>query len=151
MKSIRFFSLAVLLTFAGMPVVFSANPEETAESLAEIQARATAEKKPILLEFTGSDWCPPCQMMNKQVFSTETFQKFAASDLVFVKLDFPRSKPQSDEMKERNQGLAEQFNIEGFPTVILLSPEGKELAREVGFMGGGPEKLIAWIQKAQKQ
>ncbi len=132
--------------------LFAADPAtgDTDESFDQVQARALEAKKPILLEFTGSDWCPPCKMMHKQVFGTEAFQKFAATDLIFMKLDFPRAKPQSDEIKARNEALAEKFGIEGFPTVILLSPDGKELAREVGFMGGGPEEFIAWVKKAQK-
>jgi thiol:disulfide interchange protein len=117
--------------------------------LDQIQVRAAEAKKPILLEFTGSDWCPPCKMMDKQVFSTEAFQKFAGSNLIFVKLDFPQAKPQTDEIKARNEALAKKFNVEGFPTVVLLSPEGKELAREVGYMGGGAEGFISWVKKAQ--
>lgn len=147
MKLIKFLALTSLSIFVFLAAAPAA--EESAESLAEIQARATSEKKPILLEFTGSDWCPPCKMMDKQVFSTDAFQKFAASDLVFVKLDFPRAKAQSAEVKARNEKLAEQFKVEGFPTVILLSPEGKELAREVGFMGGGADEFIAWVNKSK--
>ena len=114
----------------------------------QIVAQATQEKKPIVLEFTGSDWCPPCKMMNKEVFSTPEFKKFAESDLVFVKVDFPRSKELSAEETARNEALAQKFQIEGFPTLVVLDPAGEELTREVGFMQGGPQAFISWVKKA---
>ena len=113
-------------------------------------AQAAAEKKPVLLEFTGSDWCPPCKMMTAQIFDTHEFTEFAKTNLVAVKLDYPQSKPQSDELKAQNQKLAEQFAIQGYPTVVLLSSEGKELARNVGLMRGGPQTLIDWIKSHSK-
>lgn len=108
-------------------------------------AQAAAEKKPILLEFTGSDWCLPCMKQNKDVFEQPAFGEFAKDKLVLVKLDFPRSKPQAAETKERNQQLAAQYKVQGFPTVILLGPDGKELAREVGYGGGGVPGFIEWV------
>lgn len=113
-------------------------------------ARAAAEKKPVLLEFTGSDWCPPCKMMAAQIFDTNEFTEFAKTSIVAVKLDFPRSKPQSPELKAQNQALSQQYGIEGFPTVVLLSSEGKELGRNVGLMRGGPAAMISWIQSKLK-
>ncbi len=123
---------------------------ETSQSLEEILKTAEADKKPVVLEFTGSDWCPPCKMMEKQVFSTKEFQDFSASDIVFVKLDFPRSKEQAAEVKARNEELVKKFNIEGFPTLVVLDSQGKELARQVGFLAGGPSAVIDWIQKSAK-
>jgi protein disulfide-isomerase len=152
MKSILHLLAVALVTLSCTFNAWSAEGSlgMTDESLEQIQARAAEAKKPILLEFTGSDWCPPCKMMAKQVFGTDAFEKFAASDLIFVKLDFPQAKPQSDEIKARNEALAKKFDVEGFPTVVLLSPEGKELAREVGYMGGGAEQFISWVKKAQE-
>ena len=109
-------------------------------------AQATSQKKPVLLEFTGSDWCPPCMKQNKDVFEQPAFEEFAKNNLVLVKLDFPRSKPQAPEIKERNQQLAAQYQVQGFPTVILLNAEGKELAREVGYKGGGVPGFIDWVK-----
>ena len=109
-------------------------------------AQAASQKKPVLLEFTGSDWCPPCMKQNKDVFEQPAFEEFAKNNLVLVKLDFPRSKPQSPEIKERNQQLAAQYQVQGFPTVILLNAEGKELAREVGYKGGGVPGFIDWVK-----
>jgi protein disulfide-isomerase len=108
-------------------------------------AQAAAEKKPVLLEFTGSDWCPPCMKQNKDVFEQPAFADFAKDKLVLVKLDFPRRKDQAPETKERNQQLAAQYEVESFPTIILLSSEGKELARQVGYGGGGVTGFVDWV------
>lgn len=109
---------------------------------------AAEEKKPILLEFTGSDWCPPCMMMKKQVLSQDAFKSFADNKLIFVELDFPRAKEQSPELVKQNNELQEKFKVEGYPTFILLDSAGKELGRTVGFMGGGPEAFVDWIQSS---
>jgi protein disulfide-isomerase len=110
-------------------------------------AQAAASKKAILLEFTGSDWCPPCMKQNKDVFEQSAFEDYAKDKLVLVKLDFPRRKEQDPALKERNQKLSTQYGVEGFPTIILLSPEGKELARQVGYGGGGVTGFIDWANK----
>lgn len=113
-------------------------------------AQAAADKKPVLLEFTGSDWCPPCMKQNKDVFEQAAFEDFAKDKLVLVKLDFPRGKPQAPEIKQRNQELAAKYEVEGFPTVILLGADGKELARQVGYGGGGVPAFIEWVNKNLK-
>ncbi len=112
--------------------------------------RAAAEKKPVLLEFTGSDWCPPCKMMAAQIFDTPGFEEFAKKSLIPVKLDYPRSKPQSEELKTQNTELAAKYGVNGFPTIILLSSEGAELGRNVGMMRGGPEALESWVESKLK-
>lgn len=112
--------------------------------------QAAASKKAILLEFTGSDWCPPCMKQNKDVFEQSAFEDYAKDKLVLVKLDFPRGKEQTPEIKLQNKNLAAQYGVEGFPTIILLSPEGKELARQVGYGGGGTTGFIDWADKNLK-
>lgn len=111
---------------------------------------AASAKKPVLLEFTGSDWCPPCIKQNKDVFEQAAFLDFAKDKLVLVKLDFPRSKEQAADIKARNKELATKYSVEGFPTVILLSPDGKELAREVGYSGSGASGFISWVENSLK-
>ena len=113
-------------------------------------AQAAASKKPVLLEFTGSDWCPPCMKQNKDVFEQPAVGKFAKDKLVLVKLDFPRRKEQEAAIKERNQNLAAQYGVTGFPTIILLNSEGKELARQSGYGGGGVAGFIDWANKNLK-
>jgi thiol-disulfide isomerase/thioredoxin len=113
-------------------------------------SKVASQKKPVLLGFTGSDWCPPCKMQAKEIFEQPSFEKFAKDKLVLMKLDFPRSKPQSPEIKQRNQQLAAKYEVQGFPTVILLGPDGNEIAREVGYNGGGVTEFIKWVNKNLK-
>ncbi|MCF7667233.1 MAG: thioredoxin family protein [Akkermansiaceae bacterium] len=89
-------------------------------------ADAKAGKKSVLVEFTGSDWCPPCIAMRKNVFSKKEFVQAASKNFILVELDFPKA---DKALAEKNKPLAEKYKIEGFPTVILLNSEGKEFNR----------------------
>lgn len=113
-------------------------------------AKAKTENKPVLLEFTGSDWCPPCKALDKEVLGTKDFQEYAANNLVFGKLDFPQRKPQTDEVKSNNAALSEKFAIKAFPTLVLLKSDGTELWRQEGFGGGGPKDFIAQVEAKKK-
>ena len=90
------------------------------------KAKAKSDHKLVLLEFTGSDWCGYCKLMQAEVFSKPQFQEYAAKNLILVELDFPRAKPQSDAVKKQNMKLASEYEIEGFPTLIVLNPKGSE-------------------------
>ena len=105
---------------------FAKAPEGWETDVETALAIAKKENKAVMLEFTGSDWCPPCMLMAKKVFSKKEFVDIASKDFVLVHLDFPNGDP---ELKEKNQPLAEKYKIEGFPTVILLDSEGKEFER----------------------
>ena len=114
------------------------------------QVRARSEKKLLLIEFTGSDWCPPCIMLGRQVFSQPEFKDYAAQHLVLLEVDFPRRKELSAEQKAANQALAERFGIYGFPTVIILDPNGEKIG-ELGYMPGGPKAFIAAVEKLRTE
>ena len=113
--------------------------------------RAAKENKMVLLDFTGSDWCGWCIKLQKDTFSKPEFKKFAEESLVLVELDFPRGKTQSDELKKQNEELAEKFGVQGFPTLVLLDPQGKEATRNVGYLQGGPEAFIQWVESARNR
>ena len=89
---------------------------------------AKKENKAILVEFTGSDWCPPCIMMRKEVFSKKEFVKAASKNYILVEIDMPRDEKLKD-VKEKNTPIVEKYNIDGFPTVVLLDSNGKEFTR----------------------
>lgn len=114
-------------------------------------AEAAKENKPVLLNFTGSDWCTFCIQLDKETFSQPAFKEYAGKNLILVELDFPNRKMQSDQVIQQNQYLQQRYGVEGFPTLILLSPQGKELARNMGYLPGGPAGLIAWVQAAEKK
>jgi len=108
--------------------------------------QATATKKPILADFTGSDWCGWCIKLKKEVFSTPEFAAWAKDKVVLLEVDFPNAKPQPEALKAENRGLAEKYAIEGFPTILVLDASGKELGR-LGYLAGGP---AVWIAAADK-
>lgn len=84
-------------------------------------ASADSSDRPVLLVFSGSDWCQPCIRFEKQVLSDTVFRQFAESRLDVVKADFPQRKKLSPEKSRENERLAEQYNPEGrFPFVVLL-------------------------------
>ncbi|MFD2257313.1 thioredoxin family protein [Luteolibacter algae] len=126
MKAITHLAAVSFGAAALVSSAFAKAPEGWETNVDEAIALAKKENKAVMLEFTGSDWCPPCIMMNKQVFSKKEFVKPASEKFVLVHLDFPNGDP---ELKEKNQPYAEKYRIEGFPTVILLDSEGKEFDR----------------------
>ncbi|PXA03741.1 thioredoxin family protein [Coraliomargarita sinensis] len=105
------------------------------------KAKAKADGKPMLLNFTGSDWCGWCIKLDKEVFSKAAFQTYASENLVLVELDFPRNKEQSEETKAQNEALAKKYGIRGFPTILVLDSEGK-LIEKTGYRRGGAEKYV---------
>ncbi|MGC1478967.1 MAG: thioredoxin family protein [Chthoniobacterales bacterium] len=109
---------------------------------------AAADDEMVLLNFTGSDWCPPCKMLHSEILTQEAFKEYADENLVLVELDYPNSKAQSDELKKQNQELAETYGVEGYPTLVVLDSDGKEVKREVGLAWRTPEELISWISES---
>lgn len=112
-------------------------------------AAARGARKCVLLDFTGSDWCPPCIEMKKVVFSKAAFLNYAQENLILVEIDYPRSKTLPDKLVKQNERLKRQYGIaqKGYPTVVLLNPDGKILGELGGYGGEGPADIIAWVEK----
>lgn len=108
-------------------------------------------KKPMLLFFTGSDWCGWCIRLQKEVLKTPEFTKWANKNVVLVELDFPRSVPQTDAIKMQNNGLQQAFGVQGFPTVWFATAKQKDGKPSftglgsTGYVAGGP---AAWLAVA---
>lgn len=114
-------------------------------SMEAAKAEAVARKVPILVDFSGSDWCGWCIRLEKEVFSQPAFKEFAKGNLVLLLVDFPRRVQQTAEVKMANRKLAEEFGVEGFPTVLLLNAEGRELAR-TGYKAGGAAAYVEHLK-----
>ena len=114
-------------------------------------AQAKAEKKAVLMDFTGSDWCPPCKALHKNVLVSKEFEDYAEKNLILVVVDFPKSKPQTEELKKANEQLQEKFKVEGFPTIIVLDGDGKQLSKTVGYDGEKPKEFIAKLEALKKK
>jgi protein disulfide-isomerase len=109
-------------------------------------AQAKAEKKMVLLDFTGSDWCGWCMKLDKEVFSKPEFKNYAKDNLVLMEVDFPQTKRQTKKLKDQNEKLQKEHRIEGYPTIIVLNAEGKKVG-QLGYMQGGPEAFIAKLNE----
>ena len=107
---------------------------------------ATENNKPVLINFTGSDWCGWCIKLDEEVFSQDAFQQFADNNLVLVEIDFPRKKEQPEGLKVQNEELAEKYGIRGFPTILVLSSDGK-LIGKTGYKNGGAEAYVTHIKE----
>lgn len=141
-------AIAMLSALALLQV--SAAEGEWLTDMAKAKQKAKAENKMILMDFTGSDWCPPCKALHKNVLSSKEFTEYAKKNLVLVEVDFPRNKPQSAELKKANKALATQFGIKAYPTIVVLDSNGKELSKNSGYGGEKPEAFIARIQALKK-
>ena len=130
-------------------VVLSARGAEWQTDYEESLATAKAARKCVLIDFTGSDWCPPCIALKETAFSKPDFQNYAEKNLVLVVIDYPRRKTLPHKIAQQNERLKEQYGIDrsGFPTVVLLDPDGKVLDRLEGYSGEGPTEIIAWVEK----
>ncbi len=111
------------------------------EDMKKAQALARKQDRPMLLNFSGSDWCYYCKLLDREVLDTSAFKRFAAERLILVELDFPRSHPQPGWLREQNRRLARQYGLKGFPTLIVLSPDGTRLG-QLGYRPGGPEPFL---------
>ena len=110
------------------------------------QAKAKKENKMVLMDFTGSDWCGWCMKLNKEVFSTEQFKEYAAKNLMLVEVDFPSKKKLSDAQKKANEALQVKYQVQGYPTIVVLDGAGKKVG-ELGYMQGGPKAFIAKLEE----
>lgn len=111
--------------------------------------QAKAEKKLVLLDFTGSDWCGWCIKMDKDVFSQRKFKDYAKDKLVLLEVDFPQGKNLSRATREQNEKLKSKYQVQGFPTFVVLDSSGNRLKEFVGYQQGGPEAFIAELEKLQ--
>jgi len=150
MKSI-FLSIALTVsTFITWSLTTSTLTWYTDISLAS-QA-ATTENKPMLLFFTGSDWCGWCHRLQREVFNTTQFTTWASTDVILVELDFPKNKVLPQNIKEQNEYYHQLFAVEGYPTVWFVNVTKVEdkfnLAplNSTGYLQGGPD---VWITNAK--
>lgn len=110
------------------------------------------EQKPMLMFFTGSDWCGWCIRLQNEVLKTPEFTKWAKDNVILVELDYPRRTPQTPEIKNQNNELQQAFGIRGFPTVYFTSAEAKDGKvnfkglGQTGYVAGGPS---AWLTVAE--
>ncbi len=116
------------------------DPTPWVNDFAAAQSTAAQQGKPMLLNFTA-DWCPPCQDMKKRTLPDAQVQQLLTEKFVTVKVDLTNPGPAQN-------ALAEQYGVQGIPTYILASADGKVLAQQVGFVPAG--EFAGWLASAVK-
>lgn len=114
---------------------------------------AIAAKKPLLLFFTGSDWCGWCKRLQAEAFEQPEFEKWAKENVVLMELDYPRRTTQDNEVREQNMNIQSMFGVRGYPTIWFVNPQknGSEInfgkIGSTGYVRGGAQ---AWIAEANR-
>jgi thioredoxin-related protein len=145
MKSTRIFLIlftSLLVTM--IPAIAAGWGDDYKAALAD----AAKQNKNVLLDFTGSDWCGWCIKLKKETFNQPAFKEFADKNLVLVEVDFPQGKTLPPAVKKQNDQLQEQYQVQGFPTLVVLNPQGKIIKQQSGYIPGGPKGFIDWLNSS---
>jgi thioredoxin-related protein len=145
----RSFRSAFVCAALAAPLALHAQPSKPGWSENEAQAleKAKTDKKLVLMDFTGSDWCGWCMKMDKEVFSTPEFKQYAQDHLVLVEVDYPHEKVQTPDVKKQNDELQKKYGIQGFPTILVLDGDGNKVGEFVGYQEGGAKAFIDQLSK----
>ncbi|MFY7944927.1 MAG: thioredoxin family protein [Crocinitomicaceae bacterium] len=147
-----------IFLFAFSFVLFVANSQKDEltwhTDLNKATSIAQKEKKPLMLFFTGSDWCGWCHKLQKEVFFQDEFKKWAKDNVVLLEVDFPSrngeaAQKQSAEVKQQNNLLQQQFSVRGYPTVWFVKPEKTKEGKvnltqlgQTGYVAGGAQNWV---------
>jgi len=122
------------------------------ENYAAAVESAKIDNKKVLLDFTGSDWCGYCQALEREVLSTAKFRAWARENVVLVRLDFPKSHPQSSQVRDQNAALKVRYPFHGYPTIIIVDTTGRALGSEGGYNpGSGADAYIAKLENTLRR
>ena len=155
--SLRFMAVCLVATlcsgFVGCGSQDTDQSKENSEPVPQVvwstsysEGLAIAKKtgKPMLVDFTGKDWCGPCMELKKNVFDTDTFKRWAAEHVILVELDYPQRPKQTT---EENKLTARRYQIRAYPTVLFISPDEQILGR-TGY--GQRENAVSWIKRVKQ-
>lgn len=123
-------------------------PKGWIEDLEAAKRKAASEGKMILIAFSGSDWCYWCKKMDEEVFSKGKFVKEASEKYVLVMIDSPSNKAILSKLAlEQNGGLRAKYEVRGFPSVVIVNPEGEVVKRHSGYRKGGPKEYLKYLKE----
>jgi len=139
---LKTFALALAFTAA----TAFAGEAAWSDNFQNAQKDAKEGKKALFALFTGSDWCPWCIKLEKEILSKKEFTDYAEKSLVLFKADFPRKSKIQPGVAKQNDELSNKYSVEGFPTVVVFNSEGKEIGR-MSYEEGGPSKFVKSLKK----
>jgi len=138
--TVRVALAAVIFTLAGNAFA----EEGWLVSFEKAKEQAAKEGKPILMEFTGSDWCPPCKALHKNVLVKDVFKKEMPKHFILLKLDNPKDKSkQTEDEKEQYKKLSKEYKVSGVPSIFLVDVGGKPFFKKVGYSN---QPADAWVK-----
>ena len=133
---------------ADAPAVSKSVPKGWTEDFEAAKEQAAKEGKLILIDFSGSDWCGWCKKMDEEVFAKDRFVREASKKFVLMMVDSPNDKSILSVLaRKQNSGLKETYSVRGFPTVVIVDPEGKEVKRHSGYRSGGPNGYLKYLRE----
>ena len=142
--------IAVVLIASGTRVSGTELEGESANwtSYSDAVERSKLSGRPIMLVFSGSDWCGWCRRLSHEVFPTAEFAQWSSGRVELVEVDFPKSHELPADVSEVNQGLADKFraHVKSYPTVLFVNSD-LEVLGKVGYVSGGSK---AWITQASQ-
>ena len=113
--------------------------------------KAASERKLVVADFSGSDWCGWCKRLDREVFATEEFRQAATNRFVLLIIDTPMDKSLlSAKAKRQNPALVKKYAIRGFPTVLMLDKDGK-VVHQAGYQAGGPSPYLKMLEDAARK
>jgi thioredoxin-related protein len=144
-------SLAAISALALSANAHAKGGEGWVTDFAKAKQTAAKEKKDLLIDFTGSDWCGWCIKLREEVFDLDAFKKEAPKHFVLVELDYPRNKSgMSKELLAQNERLKNEYAITGYPTIWLTDAEGRPYAK-TGYQRGGAEKYLEHLAELRQK
>jgi thiol-disulfide isomerase/thioredoxin len=137
---------------AAAPEVSKSVPKGWIEDFEAAKQQAAKEGKLILMDFSGSDWCGWCRKMDAEVFTKDRFVREASKKFVLVSVDSPRDKSILSALaRKQNSALAEKYEVRGYPTVVIVDPDGKEVKRHSGYRAGGPNGYLKYLRELTRR
>ena len=124
-------------------------------SIEEAYELSDKTNKPILANFTGSDWCGWCKRLKAEVFSKPEFKEWAKDNVVLLELDFPRKTKLPEEQSRQNYELQRAFQVSGFPTIWVFDLKRPETSKQfeihaygkTGYVRGGQSEFIQSVNQ----
>jgi len=109
-------------------------------------AQSERTGRPIMLVFSGSDWCGWCNRLADEVFKTHDFARWSTDHVIKVEVDFPMTYELPEKLRKQNELLKQKFgqHVNAYPTVLFVSSDGQFIGK-TGYVAGGPSN---WIHKA---
>jgi thioredoxin-related protein len=137
----------ILVTVFLLAIVFIVKAQKWESDFDTAKTKSAQEGKNIVLVFSGSDWCIPCEKLEKFIWESEEFMKYSQSHFVMLRADFPKKKANAlpKIQQDHNDRLAEIYNKQGlFPLVLVLDKQGKILGT-TGYKNISPKEYIALL------